>query len=562
MAGKRSGSGLLSRLAAPLAKAARRVVRRPAEGEGEGEDEVKRLMDVALAAAQTAPAQLPDDDFKLFTEQLAKEDTGDFQVKLHIISLVEFREAVGERWSKVADKVMMIAEGVINLHLGAGNLFNRQGSDFFVLIFRTCDNSEGRRRAVTIAQELGTRLVGDRFVGAERPLALAAEVDPADGLNEDGSINLDAVHAAVTQMRSLIAGQLAGDAAPPPSWLRGGAGSKEPEGPRRHLMPGAPPPRQAETDSRPPIAMAPEPAAKAPPKDPKWQKLDHQRAESAKAAPTWVALDVGNAKRTAPEFEHAADLGAEPLPADARLGLIWRPTWVAAGEAIGAYEARIQRFDHDGATAQEGSRAYAKDDEPGANTLDRFRIAGALRDFRASDVAGNNSTVVIPIHWLTMTAENRMEFLAPFADVTKQARDRRVVIELFGVPTDVKPMILGTAVAKARELCREVALRTRLTDPRAAMALDCGASQIGIDLAELTGAERCDDDHLVSALQAFQAQAAKARLGAHVWGARRRKVIVGAVQAGFAMVNGPALMKDIPRPAKVLPAPKSRFTAG
>lgn len=45
-----------------------------------------------------------------------------------------------------------------------------------------------------------------------------------------------------------------------------------------------------------------------------------------------------------------------------------------------------------------------------------------------------------------------------------------------------------------------------------------------------------------------------------MWGVRRRKVIVGAVQMGFGMVNGPALMKDIPKPAKRLPAPKSRFT--
>jgi hypothetical protein len=123
-------------------------------------------------------------------------------------------------------------------------------------------------------------------------------------------------------------------------------------------------------------------------------------------------------------------------------------------------------------------------------------------------------------------------------------------------------MLLGTVIARAHELCRDVGLRTRLTDPRAAMALDCGAAYIGVDLAELSGAERCGDDQLLAALRAFQAQAAKARLGAYVLGVRRRAVIVGAVQGGFAMVNGPALMKDIPRPAKVLPAPKSRFTAG
>ena len=184
MSGKRSRTGLLSRLAAPLAQAARRVVGRSQRDA----DETRRLMESALAEAEKAPARLTDDAFRMFTEQLAKEEDGAFQIKLHIVSLVEFREAVGDKWSKLSDKVMMIAEGVINMHLGAGNIFNRQGSDFFILLFRTCDNTEARRRAVIIAQELGTRLVGDQFVGSEVPLALAAEVSTEDGLHEDGSV--------------------------------------------------------------------------------------------------------------------------------------------------------------------------------------------------------------------------------------------------------------------------------------------------------------------------------------------------------------------------------------
>jgi hypothetical protein len=555
MSEKRPRSGLFSRLAAPLAKAARRVVRGSGDG-GDEEDEVKRLMEAALADAAQAPARLTDDTFRMFTETLAKQEDGAFQVKLHIISLVEFREAVGDKWFKLADKVMMIAEGVINMHLGAGNVFNRQGTDFFVLVFRTCDNSEGRRRAVMIAQELGTRLVGDQFIGSEVPLALAAELSAEDGLNDDGSINLAAVHAAVGEMRAIIAAQ-APQAQGPRAWMRGGAGAKHAEGPRRHLMPGKPVHRHPGADNRPPIDTLPEQEAKTP-QDPGWKKLEVAKPETVKQ-PTWIILD-GAADRKGPQLETLPDTGAMPLPGDAKLSLVWRPTWVADGEVIGAYEARIQRVDTPGATPLEGTHAYARDDEPGANTLDRFRIAGAIRELRASEAAGHGSTLLIPVHWLTITSEKRMEFLAPFADVTQAARGSRVVIELFAVPTDVKPMDLGAVIARARELCREVALRTRIGDPRAAMALDCGAAMIGIDVAELAGAERTDDDHLLEALAAYQAQAAKARLGSYVWGVRRRKVIVGAVQMGFGMVNGPALMKDIPRPAKVLPAPKSRFT--
>ena len=555
MAKKRSQGGLLSRLAAPLAKAARRVAGRNGDGDDE---EVRRLLQMELSEADKAPAQLTDDSFRLFTEQLAREEQGSFQVKLHIISLVEFREAVGDKWPKLSEKVLMIAEGVINAHLGAGNIFCRQGQDAFALIFRSCDNVEGRRRSLIIAQELGTRLVGDQFVGAEVPLALAAELDLEEGLNDDGSINMAALDAAVSQMRSIIASQT--NAQPGQrSWMRGGGVRAEDNTPRRSMMPGQAPPRAPAAADRAPIAMAPEAETRGPAADPEWKKLEIERAEAAKQ-PTWVILEGAPERKPPQGLDVLPDPWGAPLPPDAKLSLVWRPTWVAAGEVIGAYEARVQRVDAPGTPALEGVHAYPKADEPAANTLDRFRIAAAIRDFRNSETAGNSSTVVIPIHWLTLTSENRMEFLAPFADITKESRSSRVIIELFGMPADVKPIALGAAIARARELCRMVVLRTSLTAPRAAMALDSGAAMVGVDLAELAGGPQVADDDLLAALNEFQAQAAKARLGTFVWGARRRKVIVGGVQAGFALVNGPALMKDIPKPAKLLPAPKARFT--
>lgn len=560
MAGKRSRSGLLSRLAQPLAKAARRVVGRSDTPDKTDEDEVRRLMEMALTEAAHAPARLTEDTFRLFTEQLAREEAGDFQIKLHIISLVEFREAVGSQWYKVADKVMMIAEGVINLHLGAGNLFGRQGSDFFVLIFRTCDNMEGRRRAVAIAQELGTRLVGDQFVGLERPLALAAEVDLDSGLNDDGSLNLGAVHQAVTQIRSLLAGQKPGSAQAPHAWMRGGTDSA-PEAPRRHLQPTARAQREPAPAETGPIEMPPEPAPKPRPADPGWKAMEHKRHKEAEAT-TWVILDMAPAKPLPSELQDDPELGNRPLPADARLSLLWRPTWIAQGEAIAAYEARIQRFDTEGKPALEGVKAYPRADAVAANILDRFRVAGAIRDFRASERAGNHSTVIIPVHWLTLTAADPMSFLAPFADLTPAARQSRVIIDLFGIPAEVKPKGLAAAIETARPLCRMLALRAHLSDAMASLAADCGADMVGIDLAELAAPERTDDGHLASALDDFQAKAAKAKLGTYVWGLRRRKALVGAVRSGFSMVNGPALMKDIPRPAKQLPAPKSRFTHG
>lgn len=575
MSRKQPRSGLLSRLIGPIAAIKRRL--------GGSRDDAAAA---AVGAHENSSLQaLLDDSFTLALEQVSQEQAGRFQTKLQVVSLVEFREAVGEKWYRISEKVMMIAEGVINLHLGAGNVFGRQGQDFFVLIFRTFDAAEGRRRALTIAQELGTRLLGSQFSGHDRPLALAAEVALEDALNEDGTLNLAAIHGAVGEMRSLIAAEalaknggglrahlMPGSPCAPedPGGLRRHmqpselAAAEEAAGLRRHMqpsdlhtaheaiglrrsmLPGAPgaPGKAAEP---------PEPSAK----DPGWRPMAQATIKPRKEDPSWEPLAE---KAAAPVLAMDDDLGPPPLPADARLKLLWRPSWTAQGEAIGAYKARIQRLDGPDAQPLEGCRAYPKG---GASTvaLDRAVISGAMREMRAAEEAGTRATIIVPVHWASLVSDQRLALTAPFADVSQNARNNRLVLDIFGIPDDVNARQLAEQVRSCKQLCREVVMRARLHAPRAAMAADVGASMVGIDLAELASAERTDDDRLLAAMDKFRETVGRAGLGCYVWGVRRRKVVVGAVQGGFAMLNGSALMKDLPKPAKVLPAPKSRFTA-
>ncbi|CAA7626957.1 hypothetical protein [Magnetospirillum sp. UT-4] len=537
MSDEQSKAGLLHRIAKPIA----RLVK------GGGAVEAAPRKERAGSAGrggQPFSQALTDEDFRLAVDQLVQEQDGRFGVKLQVVSLVEFREAVGERWSKVADKVMMIAEGVINLHLGAGNMFTRQGNDMFVLLFRNTPPDEARRRTLAIAQELGTRLVGDQFEGVEQPLALAAELDAAEAFQPGGVLNLGKVHAAVSAVRSVIVRDVADTASR--AWVPRAAAPAAAEAPRRHMMPSAPAPAARPA---PPASLTGLIDGRASGPEPQWKPLDPRRDQRER---DWNAVAVD------PSVPLPA-AGTEDLPPESKLTMLWRPTWVAAGEAIGAYIARVVRHDFPEAAPLEGSGAYARLDAPSCQTIDRFGVAGAVRDFRVSDNAGNGSTVVIPIHWATLSAANRMEFLAPFADIAPAARGARVIIDLFGVPEGVGDKALAEAVRAAKPLCREVALRVRLASVNTRLASDCGASLIGVDMSELTEAEKTDDQHLIASLARLLATARRAGLGAYVWNIRRRPALYGAIHAGFAMVNGPALMKDIARPAKQLPAPKSRF---
>jgi len=495
MARRGGNSGLLARLLRPL----------------------RRLLSGAPQSAASASTKaatderLADDAFRLAIDTMAKDQSGKFQVKLQIISLVEFREAVGDKWGRLADKVMLIAEGVVKQYLGEGNSSNRQGQDFFVLVFRACSQAEGRRRALLIAQELGTRLLGDQFVGMSVPLALAAEVTLADALNPDNSLNLDVIQAAIGEMRALVA-----DEAPP---------------------------------QLSPLVAPPEPAARTA-EEPGWRKLEVARPKRGSDDPAWTAMEHPTVARPL--------VATPPLPPGAILSLLWRPTWVAEGEAIGAYKAQIQRVDSAGAAPLEGALAYPAGGGASAPTLDRHAAAGAVREIKGADGAA----LIVPLHWASLSTQQRGQVVGCFADIPEAARVRRLVIDLFGIPADVSPRDLTDTMRALRPICRRVALRVRLGAPMAGLAADCGAAMIGIDLAELDLSERTDDSHLIAALEGFQRAAQKARIGAYVWGVRRRSVVAQAVRAGFAMVNGAALMKDLARPAKVLPAPKARFCTG
>ncbi len=530
-------AGLLSRLG--------RSVRRLVAGRRRDDAPAARI-----AAAEDREGRLVDEDFRLSIDTLRQDQDGRFQTKLQIISLIEFREAVGERWPRVADKVMMIAEGVINAHIGAGNLFTRQGQDFFVLVFRTCPQPEGRRRALMIAQDLGVRLLGDQFIGLERHLALAAELALADAVNDDGSFNLAAIHTAVGEMRAF----LAESAAPAAGGLR------------RSLMPGAPPPHVAAAGA--PIPSAPSelerPIGAGP--DPAWQPIvSHRRRARGDDDPSWVPVQaasgggapatVSPAPAAPPVRRPPAVLGAAapPLPADSRLSLLWRPTWWAAAEAVALYKAQIQRCDREGEPPLEGSRAYPPDRD-GAAVLDRATVAGAAAELRANPAARN--ILIVPLHWASASSAQRMSITAPLAEA---GRAGRVIVELFGQPADVAPRVLEDAVRAVRSLGREVVLRVQFAAPSAGLAADCGCSAIGVDLADLAPAERSDDRGILEHLASLAQAAGRARLGCYVWGVRHRRVVVGAIQGGFAMVNGAALMKDLDQPGRVLPAPKSRF---
>jgi hypothetical protein len=91
-----------------------------------------------------------------------------------------------------------------------------EGNRFFMR-FAGLDESQGFHRAALIVNEIGSRILGDRFHTMEIPWLVVA-VDAADITAADGSLNLERVEAAVQRGGRPVAMDEPGAEAP--EWVR------------------------------------------------------------------------------------------------------------------------------------------------------------------------------------------------------------------------------------------------------------------------------------------------------------------------------------------------------
>jgi hypothetical protein len=121
--------------------------------------------------------------------------------RVQVISLVDFRAAVGELWERYEARILLIAESTISRMIGRGNTFIPQDKDTWLLLFPALSEPEALKRADAIAARIGEKLVGARFTEIPPPLPEAAKLDLSGVLNADGSLNLERVKAAVLTAR-------------------------------------------------------------------------------------------------------------------------------------------------------------------------------------------------------------------------------------------------------------------------------------------------------------------------------------------------------------------------
>lgn len=169
-------------------------------------------------AAEERPASGPmegeeDHWVSLTLDELLKQQP---DLDIHVVSLRQFRAAIGPTWQRVAPKVMLIGDATLRRAAGPGNPVRQQGDDLFLMAFPRLRPEEGYRRAAAAAIDLGKRLVGARFSivgGGDIPALCLGSLKAGELVDEDGRLDPVALAAAGEATRPVDLGDAGAAAA-------------------------------------------------------------------------------------------------------------------------------------------------------------------------------------------------------------------------------------------------------------------------------------------------------------------------------------------------------------
>lgn len=480
-------------------------------------------------------------------------DAADMPDNLHIISLKALRGALGEfDWQRRYARICGIAESLIERNLPRGASFRRFGEDAFVLAFPRQTDEQAGAITLTIADEMGYRLIGEQFRSDPSVRIGIAKAD-TQLLVSDGGLDTGAVDLA---LKSTIPVET--DFETPRPELGEDEG---PELPPNDVIP--------EDEEGPGMNLGDLGDGKRKPgKDPKWGKLKHegQTADGTLVAnnasrpdsddPQWSA-DETDPREKKPESDWIGlgiDAGASPLavglPED--LFAIVYPTW---SEVSGRIDLHVVAP----AVRRDGhviSGAVVMGRNPGLQALavaDRLMVEAAARLLGGGDRAPG--AVIVPIHWETMN-EARFPTLTPaFGRIEDTARKAKLLVELTRVPEGVDRDRLRAAVQRLKTMCRAVLVRDGLGQGRHELFRKAGAAAVGADLAD----ESMFHDALPHVLADEMAN--RGGVAGYLWGIRRKGDLLAAVEAGFRFLAGPALRPAALKPSKAIVLPKDKMIA-
>ena len=539
----------------------------------------KRLFSFARSEESDRPNRPAQDwvgataDFDVGLEDMLSGDSANVPDHLHIVSLKALRKGLGEfEWQRRDERIRNISESLIRRHLPEGANYQRFGEDAFVLAFPKQTDEQAGALTLTIADEMGYRLIGEQFHNSKDVRIGMARADTqllvADGALDAGAMEL-ALQSVVpvdtdfSQARPDLDEDDGDDDVTAAVEPEADADKPEFELPKNDVI-------DDREDDAPGMNLGDLGGLqkRKPGVDPDWKRMQREKAglqatmtnvtpdKPSDDGPQWAADEASREPDAAGAdwVGMGAVAGASPiavgLPSD--LFAVVHPTWSATSGRIDIHvlAPAVRRGD----TIAAGESVLGR--SPSLQALavaDRVMVDAAARLLGGANRAPG--AVIVPVHWETMN-EARFPTLNPaFGRIDDTVRKSKLLVELIRVPESAPKDRLRAAIQRLKTMSRGVLVRDSLGCGRHSMLRSAGAAAVGVDLDD----ERMYHDALPLVLADEMEN--RGDVPGYLWGIRRKGDLLLAVEGGLQFVAGPALKPASEHPSKVVLMPKEKMIA-
>lgn len=468
------------------------------------------------AAAKREMAKL--DQFATRVRDLLQTDEHQVVGAFQFLTLAKTRDHFGKDWSRVAQKIFLVVDKIIEARLGPLDCYARIGETTYVVVFARMEKQAAAMKAALIANEISRKLFGedtssfiqvgvaelDTEEATELSALAPAAMIKALAAKASAPINI----APAPEKPDAVASFSPGTARAAPSQGKGGGQPDEPDT------------IQADVSEQ-----------------------DDEKKPGSETEFDWRFDDVE--VEAAPEWKHIRE--TYEIPPD--LFFAYMPAWLVRREMIAAHSCVPARIAQSG-TVLTGADAIASRRRAADNFgLDFLGLMKARRDIERSLGTGTPAVIVLPVHFETIsTPRFRNSYVSHAARLTKEMR-RQLIIEITGMAGDIPPFTFAKIADTLRPFCRDMLVRVQLETRSFAFLQNVGIHSVGVDLGERPNSET----QVFPFMESFNERAKKAGISTFVHGLKTRSSVSGAVAAGFRYLDGPIIAPPIEIPERSRP---------
>jgi hypothetical protein len=494
-----------------------------------------------------------DDTIQVNIEDIIAGETDAKIGKLYILSLTEFHHALGDMWDKREAKIFLLTEAVLRDNIGVGNRWEHRSKEIYVMLFPTLSQLEAEARTFEISEQLGLKIIGERFDGERRPHIRFAGVDPKEALNADGTLDITLLEKAGREGESADRSKSASskntgdykirsakdaqndnpkDLGQDPDWRanqhenipRPDKWKDNPHAHQdingnwhenEHLA------HQANTDWKERHHQS---GIKS---DPNW-KEDHKEHKKADEDIQWVSISKTGEKKITE---------SQPAAQTSSYSLTFEPCWNRASESLNSYKAILNYEANDG-NILEGDKAYARfHTAEQLLKIDLWCLQNVVKSLFPLITKKVITPIFVPIHSSSLKAPMIDGFIANLNKFSATVRENYFTLQIID-DGNWEAENLKETVSMLKNMGLSLAFApSPLHDFTAPLCQ--GLNWVGLDLASLSEIDAITPERL----QRLQDEITQIGAQSYIFGISKRSQLGEMLDLGASLLSGPALVK-------------------